>query len=187
VQEVTLSIYLITAPVPTELITAVEPYRQKFDPLANVIPLHITVVALFEYTESPELLHEHIRDVSDTHTPIKASLAGWDTSRQKEYQLRLPLITGRSEFAELHDELLLGSLSHLASADTDYWPHITFGRFSEEAELEQAKKSLTEFEPQFIFRVATLELWQQSSAGADWNLQRGFGLNATVLSPPRSK
>jgi hypothetical protein len=97
------------------------------------------------------------------------------------------LITGRSEFAELHDELLLGSLSHLASADTDYWPHITFGRFSEEAELEQAKKSLTEFEPQFIFRVATLELWQQSSAGADWNLQRGFGLNATVLSPPRSK
>jgi 2'-5' RNA ligase len=186
-QEITLSTYLITAPVPTELITAVEPYRQKFDSLANVMPPHITIVTPFEYTESPELLHDHIRDVSDTHAPIKVSLAGWDTSKQEEYQLRLPLITGRSEFTELHNELLTGPLSQAVQADIDYWPHVTFGRFSEEAELEQARKSLTEFEPRFIFRVATLELWQQSSAAADWNLQRGFGLNATVLSPPRSK
>lgn len=182
-----MSIYRITAPVPTELKTAIEPYRQTFDPLANALPPHITVVAPFEYSESPELLHDHIRDVSDSHAPIKVSLAGWDTSRQEEYQLRLPLITGRSEFGDLRSELLTGPLSHADQPDTDYWPHITFGRFSEEAELERAKKSLTEFEPRFIFRVATLELWQQSSAAANWNLQRGFGLNATVLSPPRSK
>lgn len=182
-----MSIYLIAAPIPTELITAVEPYRQKFDPLANAMPPHITVITPFEYTESPELLYDHIRDVSDTHAPIKVSLAGWDTSRREEYQLRLPLITGRSEFAEIHQDLLAGPLGHSSHADTDYWAHITFGRFSEESELEQAKKGLAEFEPRFIFRVATLELWQQSSAAADWNLQRGFGLNATVLSPPRPK
>jgi 2'-5' RNA ligase len=169
------------------LITAIEPYRQKFDPLADAIPPHITVIAPFEFIQPPELLSDHIRDVSDTYAPIKVSLAGWDTSRQEDYQLRLPLITGRSEFVELHNELLTGPLSQAVQADTDYWPHVIFGRFSEDAELEQAKKSLIDFEPQFIFRVAGLELWQQPSAAATWILQRGFGLNATVLSRPRRK
>jgi hypothetical protein len=39
--------YTIIALLPQNLVTALEPHRQKFDPQANIIPPHITVVEPF--------------------------------------------------------------------------------------------------------------------------------------------
>ena len=42
--------YTIIALLPHSLVTALEPHRQKFDPQANIIPPHITVVEPFEFS-----------------------------------------------------------------------------------------------------------------------------------------
>ena len=180
-------IHIITAPIPTKLATAIKPYRQRFDPLVEAIPPHIMVLEPFRFPGSREELHHRIREVGETYAPIKVSLVGWDASEQIGYHLRLPLIAGRLEFTELHNDLLARLLNQPASPAKDYWPHIVFGRFSTASALEQAKKALKGFEPQFIFRVSKLELLRRDKAGQSWKIQNVFNLEATLLSPSRKK
>jgi 2'-5' RNA ligase len=178
--------YTIVALLPQNLITALEPHRQKYDPLAKIIPPHITVVGLFNFSGPLQELYDHLDEIGETHAPIKVSLIGWDAHSQTEYQLHLPLVTGRLEFKTLRKNLLTGPLSHLKSDET-YWPHITLGRFSKQSDLEYAKKALREFEPQFTFSVTHLELLYRNKPPQPWQTQKRFNLEATVLSLPRKR
>lgn len=180
--------YIILAPVPENMAKAIEPYRSKYDPMTAVLRPHITIVKPFLYLGSVEELYEHLQAVGETHAPIKVSLAGWDTYEQAPYQLLLPLITGQVEFISLRKHLLTGPLKGIINSQPDYQPGVTFGRFSTLAELEQAKLELASFEPHFIFRVPHLELlqWDNDPAHA-WELQKRFGLEATLIGARRRK
>ncbi len=179
--------YIITAPVPTKLATAIKPYRQRFDPLIEAIPTHILLLEPFRFPGSIEELYYCISEVGEIYAPIKVSLAGWDASEHLGYHLRLPLIAGRFEVTELHNELLARLLNQPPSPAEDYWPHIVFGRFATAFALEQAKKALKGFEPQFIFRISTLELLQRDTSRRFWEIQSIFNLEATLFSPSRKK
>ncbi len=179
--------YIITARVPTKLATAIKPYRQRFDPMVEAIPPHILLLEPFRFPGSIEELYYCIREVGEIYTPIKVSLAGWDTSEQLGYHLRLPLIAGRFEITELHNKLSARLLKRPPSPAQDYWPHIVFGRFATASALEQAKKALKGFEPQFIFRVSKLELSRRDTSGQCWEIQSIFSLEATLLSSSRKK
>jgi hypothetical protein len=183
-----LTMHIILASVPENMAKAIEPYRSKYDPMAKVIPPHITILKPFLYMGSVAELHEHLHEVGEVYAPIKVSLAGWDTYEQAPYQLRLPLITGQVEFINLRQQLLTGPLKGIANSQPDYQPSVTFGRFSTLEELEQAKLELAGFEPHFIFRVLHLELleWDNDPAHA-WELQKRFGLEATLIGSRRRK
>lgn len=181
--------YMVNAPVPADLATAIEPYRQRYDPLAVVIAPHITVLKSFAFPGSSEELDRHLDEIGETHAPIKVSIVGWDAyKQQRNYQVRLPIIAGRLEFMTLRNDLLAGPLSYLSKQQGgDYWPHITFGSFSDQAELERVKKALKGFEPQFIFRVTNLELFRQDKPTSLWQMEKRFALEATVLGSRRRK
>jgi 2'-5' RNA ligase len=178
--------YTIVALLPRSLVTALEPHRQRYDPQANIIPPHITVVGPFNFSGPLQELYDHLDEIGETHAPIKVSLIGWDAYNQTDYQIHLPLVTGRLEFKALHKNLLTGPLSHLKPDET-YWPHITLGRFSKQFDLEQAKKALRGFEPQFTFSVTHLELLYRNKPTQPWQTQKQFNLEATVLSLPRNR
>ena len=178
--------YMIVAPVPEDLATMVQPYRIKYDTMANYIAPHIAVVAPFQFSNSTEELVDHLKDVGETHAPIKISLVGWDIDQQPNYfQLRLPIIAGRVEFTALRNHLLSGPLNYLAESQKSYWPHIPMGELQTETEVEQAKQFLKSFEPQYIFRVTYLQIFQQLDPSQPWKLKKKFGLNATVSSSRR--
>lgn len=179
--------YTIIAPVPVELATAIEPHRQRFDPLANINPPHISVLRPFRFAGSAEELQAHLEQIGETYPPIKVSLAGWDATKQTPYLLRLPLIAGRPEFVDLHNDLLTGPLRQLAGSDEAYQPNVTLSRFSSLAELEEARKILQGFEPRFVFRVTHLELWQRDTPTQPWQTQKTFGLKGTLLSASGKK
>ena len=175
--------YMIVAPIPEDLATMVQPYRVKYDTMANYVAPHIAVVAPFQFSGSPEELVDHLKDIGETHAPIKISLVGWDIDHQpNHYQLRLPIIAGRVEFAALRNHLLSGPLSYLAESEKSYWPNIPMGEFNTEAEVQRAKEHLKRFEPQYIFRVTYLELFEQQEPSHPWRLKSKFGLHATVSS-----
>lgn len=178
--------YTIVAPVPDKVARVITPLRQKYDPLAKIIPPNITVIEPFKYAGSPEELHTHLKEIGETHSPIKASLVGWDVYEQA-CQLRLPLVAGRNEFVTLRRNLLTGPLTPPAGVDEDYWPHIVFGRFSTRAELEQARQALKTFKPQFVFRVTALVLLHRTQTGQPWHIQYRFGLKATLSSEVRKR
>ena len=178
--------HIILAPVPENLTRAIEPYRTAYDPMAKIIFPHITIIKPFLYSGSTEELYEHLREVGEVHAPIKVSLAGWDADEQGPYQLCLPLIAGQLEFINLRDHLLTGPLQYLSASQPDYQPAITFGRFSILEELKQAKIDLKSFEANFIFRVIQLELLEwDNDPDHSWELQKRFGLEATLLGPRR--
>jgi len=179
--------YTVIAPIPVDLATAIHPYRQKFDPLVNVISPHISVLAPFPYAGSVEALVEHLSDIGETHAPIKVSLVGWDIyQHRQEQQLRLPVIAGRQEFAAARDHLISGPLVFLARRQNQsYWAHILFGRLKDQTEEEQARKVLKHFKPQFIFRATHLELLQKTDTMSPWELKKRISLKATVAGKGR--
>jgi len=179
--------YTIIALLPHSLVTALEPHRQKFDPQANIIPPHITVVEPFEFSGPLQEFYDHLQEIGETHAPIRVSLVGWDAYTEAGYQLHLPLVTGRLEFAALRKNLLTGPLSHLAHPKDTYWPHITLGRFSQESDFKEAKKTLNGFEPYFTFSITHLVLLYRSKPTQPWQSQKQFNLEATILSKPRPK
>jgi len=81
--------------------------------------------------------------------------------------------------------LLAGPLSHAANPNEAYWPHIVFGRFTDQAAAETAKESLKEFEPKFVFRVNHIELMERNHETATWRRKRKYGLNATAAGKRR--
>ncbi len=179
--------YMITAPIGPNLATVLEPYRQKYDPLANIAPAHIGILKPFEFSKPVNLLYNHLEEVGEVYAGIKVSLVGWDICDQRYYQLRLPLIAGRQEFISLRNNLLRGPLSRLSKADENYWPHIVFGRFSKQEKLAQAKLAIQDFEPQFTFRVNYIEFLYRNKPTSPWQIQKKFSLNATVAGVRRQK
>lgn len=181
--------YTIVALLPQNLATALKPHRQKYDPQAYIIPPHITVLEPFKFSGLLEPLYQHLEEIGETHAPIRVSLVGWDAYTQTDYQLHLPLVTGRLEFTTLRKSLMSGPLAHLEKLlETEkYWPHITLGRFSTLDELENAKQALRGFEAQFTFNITTLNLFYRAKPTQRWHPQQRLKLEATVLSIPRNK
>ncbi len=179
--------YTIVALLPQNLIIALQPHRQKYDPQAHIIPPHITVLEPFEFSGSIEPLYNHLEEIGETHAPIKVSLVGWDAYTQSDYHLHLPLVTGRLEFSRLRKDLKTGPLSHIKDSDEPYWPHITLGRFASKDDLERAKRALRNFEAQFTFDVTALELLYRRKSIQPWQTQQRLKLEATVLSVPHNK
>jgi len=177
--------YTIVAPVPENLAVAVEPYRQKYDPLAGLAPPHITLLDPFQFSLPPEQLYAHLSEIGEVHAPIKVFLVGWHVHEGKEYQLQLPMTAGQPELIALRRELATGPLGSLAGSEKSYQPHVVFGRFADPIALEQAKAALKGFEPQFVFRVSRLELWQRAESGQPWRVEMKFSLKATVAGRAR--
>lgn len=177
--------YTIVAPAPENLAVAVEPYRQKYDPLAGLAPPHITLLDPFQFSLPPEQLYAHLSEIGEVHAPIKVFLVGWHVHEGKEYQLQLPMTAGQAELISLRRELATGPLRSLAGSEKSYQPHLVFGRFADLTTLEQAKAALKGFEPQFVFRVSRLELWQREESGQPWRVEIKFSLKATVAGRAR--
>jgi hypothetical protein len=179
--------FTIIAPIPADLATAIQPYRQKYDPQAQIIPAHIGVSPSFTFDPPVAELVDHLKDIGEMHAPVKVSLAGWDIHQEKFHYLRLPIIGGKAEIIALHEHLLTGPLSQVQRHPVDYWPHIAFGQIMDEGQLEAVRQHLKWFEPHYIFRVTHFELWQRQNSTDPWFMQHRFGLEATVASPRRRK
>lgn len=175
----------IVVPLPENLITAIEPYRQRFDPMAGKISPNLTLVKSFSFSGSTAALYDHLSEVGENQAPIKISLAGWDVYTHKLDWVSLPLIAGQRQVVALRQHILTGPLSPLVRPNEVYRPHIIIGRFATSEALDKARKILKGFEPQFTFRVTSLELLQRDTNNEAWRLEKRFGLEATVTSKQR--
>jgi 2'-5' RNA ligase len=179
--------YTIVALLPQNLVAALEPHRRKYDPQAHIIPPHITVIEPFNFSGSIVPLYSHLEEIGETHAPIRVSLLGWDAYTQSDYQLHLPLVTGRLEFTALRNNLMTGPLADVAKREKPYWPHITLGRFASPEDLDRAKQALKGFEAQFTFGVSSLELLYRRKSIQPWETQQRLKLEGTVMSLPRNR
>ncbi len=114
-----------------ESLAMVEELRRRFDPLAQLVPAHITLVFPYVDTLSATELQRHIREAVEQRPAFDVRIEG-TTEAEGEYLL-LPVAGGREALIDLHHRLYRGPLAFHLLRGQVYQPHITIGRVRDEA------------------------------------------------------
>jgi 2'-5' RNA ligase len=116
--------------------SAVEFVRRKFDPLALLVPAHVTLVFPVTLEMDGSALRDHVVRAVASASPISLTLHG--VTIEDDGYLFLNLTAGADRFIELHESLYQGPLSLHRSLTQPYRPHVTIGRIARSDELAAA-------------------------------------------------
>ena len=114
----------------------VEKLRDKYDPLAQRVAAHLTLVHPFSTTLTRQALEAHLQMVSRWARPIALELQDV-TGHQGEY-LFLNLKRGNDEVIALRDALYTGPLATFREASVTFVPHVTVGRLSSHTQFQES-------------------------------------------------
>lgn len=128
--------------------------RCQYDPLANKIAPHITLVFPFESEILSNTLRQHIETSLESFKPFRLSLQG--ISQEAGNYLFLNLIEGQKEIIQIHDLLYSGILKKFLSTKHKYKPHITVGQFQDLSAMQTAMNKLKSFNQKFSTKVKTI-------------------------------
>jgi 2'-5' RNA ligase len=106
--------------------------RRKYDPQADLIAPHITLMFPVPSLIGESSLVSHIENVLSGCRQFPIHIAGLEQSA--DHYLFLVLQEGRAEIIHLHDRLYTGMLAPYLRTDLPYVPHVTLGSF-DDAEL----------------------------------------------------
>lgn len=113
-----------------ENIDVINDIRKKYDPLADLVLPHITLVFPFDSELTNEELNLHLKECLSDIQPFKMELEGF-SKQINNYgnYLLLNVVQGIDEIKNIHDRLYKGRLKKF-DAGYDYVPHMTVGNLS---------------------------------------------------------
>lgn len=159
--------------VPEPMATELRRARASFgDPLAAVIPAHITVVTTTE-TDDWAASAAHVRRVARNHAPFEVSLRGTETFRPVSPVVYLRLDEGFDECTALHQEMQSGPLAR--DLPFPYHPHVTVAHDVSDAGMDSAMHTLRDYDARFT--VNTIGLYEHDESGI-WKLREEIPLRA---------
>lgn len=157
--------------VPEPMASELRRARASFgDPMAAVIPAHITVVTT-TYTDDWEATAAHVRAVARSHAPFEVALRGTGTFRPVSPVVYVQLEGGHEECIALHREMQSGPLAR--DLPFPYHPHVTVAHDVSEAGMDSALEALRDYEARFTVR--TVGLYEHDAAGI-WKLRENVPL-----------
>lgn len=130
-------------------LAAIADLRRRYDPLADLVQPHITLVFPFESEITGRKLRDHVRTCVQSIAPFRARLSQV-TGHEGEYLL-LNVKHGNDDLVALHDLLYGGPLAQYLSTEYTFVPHLTVGRIAdkqvwrEAVQLSSAVSILVEF------------------------------------------
>lgn len=117
-----------------ENINKIQELRNKYDPLANLIAPHITIVFPFSDNISNEELIKKITNLLKYFKPFTIVFKG--ISLSQDNYIFLNCIQGNQEIIELHNEIYKQIITSHSKKSSKYIPHITLGRSNDIHELD---------------------------------------------------
>ena len=129
----------------------IQDIRNQYDPLANKIAPHITLVFPFESKISSLELSQHVKNCLDGLDLFDFTMQG--ISHESENYLFLNLTQGKEEIIEIHDLLYSGILARFLSKKHRYNPHLTVGHFPDSDAANIAMNELNNFDYKFTTKV----------------------------------
>lgn len=117
--------------------------REQYDPLANHVKPHITLVFPFDSDIKTTELKEHISTVLSNITPFEIILNGITPTNNFGKYLFLNIQNGSEEIIEIHKRLYTGFLENYFPDwlnGKTFLPHMTVGSFDNEEKFQIAIK-----------------------------------------------
>lgn len=146
-----------------DLITRI---RHKFDPLAELVPPHITLVFPFESESNQSEIRSHIRNAIADMAPFHVRFSGV-TGHEGEY-LFLNVKEGNDQLIALHDRLYSGLLRSFLSFEHTFVPHMTVGRLLDKSAWDRAVAEVSQLNIREEFEVKEVSVYVIESDGRRW-------------------
>jgi hypothetical protein len=135
-----------------ENIQIIDEIRGKYDPLANHVRPHITLVFPFDSDIGKSELEEHIRSTVSDLKPFEVVLGNLKPVRSFGNYLFLNIIDGSDNIKELHKRLYTGILESYFPVwlkNGAYLPHMTVGCLGDEEKFAEAVRETKDFSEVF--------------------------------------
>ena len=130
-------------------IERIEAFRQRHDPVAHLIPAHLSLVFPFPTAHTRLQVRTHVRRVVSRWPPVPVAFRR--VRIQANEFVFLMASRGAASVTALHDKLYTRSFAPHLRRDLPYEPHITLARQPDYGKLEAA---LEEAEAQFGAELA---------------------------------
>lgn len=141
-------------------------WRASFgDPMATVIPAHITLVTTTP-TDDWEAARDHVREVARTQAPFMVTIAGTGSFRPVSPVVFINVEEGFEECVELHEKLQTGPLAR--DLPFAYHPHVTIAHDVAPESLDEAETVLRNYRA--TFPVVSMGLYEHDTNGI-WQLR----------------
>ena len=141
-----------------ENIEIINSIRDKYDPLANLVRPHITIVFPFE----SDMSNEEVTDILNKRlmgiAPFDIELKGFGkyTDASGNY-LSLYLTKGADVIKRIHD-MLYGNEFKAYDIGVEYVPHITVGKLPTKEEMEVAYEEIRDIDEVFSTKVRKISV-----------------------------
>ena len=119
-----------------EGVAAVEAFRRRHDPMASLIPAHLTLVFPFPTALKRLQVETHVKRIASRWPPIAVTFRGVRLHANEFVFLMAD--RGAESIAGLHDRLYTRSFLPYLRRDLPYEPHITLAREASFPRLEAA-------------------------------------------------
>ncbi|WP_246657869.1 2'-5' RNA ligase family protein [Arthrobacter yangruifuii] len=155
----------IVIAVPEPMVSELRDARASFgDPLAELIPAHITLVTTTE-TDDWEAMLRHVREVAAAQEPFRVALEGTASFRPVSPVVYLNVTEGFEECTALHKELQSGPLAR--ELPFPFHPHVTVAHDISEQGMDDAVHRLRGYSA--AFSVDSVGLYEHDATGL-WKL-----------------
>ena len=151
---------------PPGIAAELQQWRASFgDPLAGVVPAHITLVTTTP-THDWEATLAHVRDVARRQSPFMVTIAGTGSFRPVSPVVFIKVEDGFDECVELHEKLQQGPLQR--DLPFAFHPHVTIAHDVSPESLDEAETVLKDYKA--TFPVVSMGLYEHDADGI-WQLR----------------
>ena len=149
-------------------IERIEAFRARHDPMAALVPAHLSLVFPFATAQSALQVGTHVQRVVARFPPVSVTFRPVRLFANEF--LFLMATRGAAAVAELHDRLYTRSLRTKLRHDLAYEPHVTLARNADLAALERAHaEAQDEFGGEFTAVMREVSLL---AVGQDGRIER---------------
>jgi 2'-5' RNA ligase len=142
----------------------IERLRRAYDPLADFIAPHITLVFPFTSAIATEALAMHMRRATRDLAPFEVRLREI-TGHMGEY-LFLNVKRGADQLVALHDQLYSGALATYLAPEHTFTPHLTVGRLESAERFALALADARRMSAQFTVTVGEIVAYRIGEEGS---------------------
>lgn len=166
----------VAVPIPEPYGSELQDWRRAFgDPLADLIPAHVTLLPPTEVTDADRPgVYNHLADVASRFRAFHVHLRGTATFLPVSPVVFVALAQGISECERLSQAIRTGPLD--VKLSFPYHPHVTVAHHVSDEAMDIAFDTLAGYDAGFD--VGAFSLYEHGADGL-WRRERDFALTGT--------